>query len=117
MTADKTKMGDTEARAALEGTAAAFDPAFRVRVMQRICERARRRAILQRTTIWIAAGIGTGFAAQMLTPPKTGVPSAEIIAMTASIGAAALMLATMTAAGASGAAQWLQRRLLGKSRH
>ncbi|NOT39388.1 MAG: hypothetical protein HOP13_02740 [Alphaproteobacteria bacterium] len=116
MTTDKTTMRDAELRAALESAVPAFDPAFRVRVMQRICERARRRAILQRTAIWIAAGIGTGFAAQLLTPPETGVPSAEIIAMTASIGAAALMLATLTATGAGGVARWLERTF-NKTRH
>lgn len=104
-------MRDTELRAALEGTSTAFDPAFRVRVMQRICERARRRAMLQRAALWIAAGIGTGFAAQSLTPPESGIPSAEIIAMTASIGATALMLAALTATGAGGVARWLETTL------
>lgn len=105
---DKTQMRDTELRAALEG-ATTFDTAFRVRVIQRICERARRRAMLQRAALWIAAGIGTGFAAQLLTPPETGIPSAELIAMTASIGAAALALATLTAARADAAVRWLER--------
>jgi hypothetical protein len=114
MTADKTTMRDTELRAALEGATLSLDPAFRVRVMQRICERARRRAQLRRAAVWIAAGIGTGFAAQTLTPPETGAPTIEIIAMTVSIGASTLMLATLTAAGAGGAARWLERALSGK---
>lgn len=107
-------MRDTEFRAALEGTATAFDPAFRVRVMQRICERARRRAMLRRTVLWVAAGIATGFAAKSLTPPESGIPSFEIVVMTVSIGAAALVLATRTATNASVAAQWLQRTLSGR---
>jgi hypothetical protein len=104
-------MRDAELCAALDGTTPTLDAAFRVRVIQRICERARRRAMTQRAALWIAAGIGTGFAAQLLTPPETGIPSLEIVAMTASIGAMALILATLTATGAGGAAHWLQRTL------
>jgi hypothetical protein len=102
-------MRDADLKAALEGDAPLFDAAFRVRVLERICERARRRAMTRRAAVWITAGIGAGLLAQTLTPPKTGIESAELIAMTASIGAAALALATLIAARAGGAARWLER--------
>lgn len=109
-------MRDAELRAALEGTATTADPTFRLRVLQRICERARRRAMAERTAVWIAASIGIGLAAQMLTPPEAGVPSVEAIAMTASIGIAALLLATLAAAGTNRATHWAQRLLSRASR-
>jgi hypothetical protein len=111
MTADQTTMRDAELSAALEGTATTADPTFRLRVLQRICERARRRTMAQRAAVWIAASIGIGLAAQMLTPPEAGVPSVEVVTMTVSIGAAALMLATLTATGAGSVARWLERTL------
>lgn len=112
MTADKTTMRDGELRASLEGGPTAPDPAFRVRVLQRICERAARRAMIRRAALWIAASIGIGFVAQALTPPASGVPSLEVIAMTVSIGATALMLAALTAT--SRAAQRIHRAFTGK---
>ena len=115
MTASETAMPDAELRAALDGASIALDPTFRMRVLERICTRARRHAMLRRAVLWISVGVGTGFAAQSLTPPESGLPSLEIVVMTASIGAMTLMLATLTAAGADNAAHKLHRALTGKS--
>lgn len=89
-------MRDAELRAALEGTSTHADPAFRMRVLERICERARRRTMLRRAAVWIGVGIGTGFVAQALTPPEAGMPGLEIAAMCMTIGATALAIAQLT---------------------
>jgi hypothetical protein len=77
----------------LEGNAP-FDPAFRVHVLGRICARARRRASLRRAAFWITVCTVLGVFAQPLVPADTGAPGFEAIAMTVSLVAAMLLVAS-----------------------
>lgn len=108
--ADKTMMRDEELRTALEGANTAIDPKFRVAVVQRICDRARRRALAERAAVWIAAGIAIGWAAQVLTP-GAAMPGLEAVAMAASLCAVALLLAEASASGPDRLADRLQEFL------
>lgn len=107
---------DGDIRAALDG-GTAFDPAFRVRVLQRICERARRRTAAQSAMSWIAAGVALGLMAQALTPADIGAPGLEAVVMTVSLGAAAMLLASLAASGFDGAARSVNRTLSAAARY
>ena len=108
-TMDKTAMNDAQLRSALEGGDTAADPAFRLRVMQRICDRARRRAAAERMVTWIVAGAAIGLVAQTLTPASSGTPGLEAAAMISSLLAAALLLAESATTGPARLAHRLQQ--------
>lgn len=83
---------DQDLRRSLEGTAA-FDPAFRVQVLNRICTRASRRASLGRAAFWIVSCSLLGVLAQPLMPAETGVPAIETVVMTLSFAATIVVVA------------------------
>ena len=107
---------DSDIRAALD-RGAAFDPLFRVRVLQRICERAQRRAAAQSAMSWTAAGVALGLVAQALTPADVGAPGLEAVSMTVSLGVAAMLLASLATAGLDGTAQSVKRTLSAAARY
>lgn len=107
----KTPMNDTELRAALEGGDTTPNPSFRVQVIQRTCDRARRRAAIERMATWIAATTALGLFAQTLTPEAAGAPSLEAAAMILSLLAATFLLTEFTTANATALARRLERFL------
>ena len=94
---------DRELRAMLESSAS-FDPAFRVRVLGRICARARHRASIRRAAFWIVACSLLGVFAQPLVPAESGAPAFEAVVMTVSLVAAMLLVASP-----NGMQRWLRK--------
>ena len=95
---------DQELRAMLEGKAA-FDPAFRVQVLGRICARANRRASTRRAAFWIIACSLLGVLAQPFVPAESGAPAFEAVVMTVSLVASMLLVASRP----NRVPQWLRR--------
>jgi|CXWL01.1.fsa_nt_gi hypothetical protein len=95
---------DQELRTMLEGTAA-FDPAFRVQVLGRICTRARRRASIRRAAIWMTTFVLLGVLAKPLVPSESGAPALEAIVMALSL-VTTVLLATN---GSNRMPPWLSR--------
>ena len=102
---------DGELRAALQGAGGGFDPAFRVRVVERICARERRRAAIERVSAWLAGGVAAGLLGLLLTPSASGTPGLETVVMIVSLAGAIYLLGEIATVGPRETAPWLRQVL------